>query len=63
MKYELITDGDKWAIKKIKGSWHEEEYFAIIGDTIFWWNKHSKYFKDCWMEKEKAEMWFRRFTA
>jgi hypothetical protein len=70
MEYFLVTDGKLWAIKrtssilKIVTVFHINEY-----DTITWLKIHSNdinfrlYFKECWMDKEKAEMWYKRFTS
>jgi hypothetical protein len=58
---KLITDGEKWAIRKWSWFWWGYEYFDLATPGL-WWTKHQGYFGDCWADEKKARQWFRRMT-
>lgn len=60
MKYELVTDGQNWAVRK--RSWFGWTYFCYVSE-LYWYYKDSAAFRYCWTDKETAEMWYKRYTA
>lgn len=65
MHLDLITDGQKWALKRYKSRWFtcDTEYFAFAPVT-----SQSQWFPNClsefcWTDKATAELWYRRLTA
>jgi hypothetical protein len=57
---KLVTDGEKWAIRKRVLFWREYFDFQATG---LWWSIGSQYFKDCWTDEATARRWFRRLTS
>ena len=63
MKYELVTDGKFWAVKRTESylTLFPKISYLDLTSLEFWWSKGDRYFKDCWRDKETAEMWLNRF--
>jgi len=67
VKYELVTAGSQYAIRRYstflctKGK-KDERYFDF--KHKYWWGKSSNYFEDCWTkERSVAVEWFLKFTS
>ncbi len=58
MKYELVTDGVDYAVKRT--SWFGSVKFLSTGG--YWWSKNSDYFLNCWGDKAWAERVVRRLS-
>ena len=56
---KLVTDGEKWAIKK---GWLRPKYLDFTRPHLWWFND-DEWFVRCWTNKENAEKWFKRLTA
>ena len=65
MKYELVTDGKFWAVKRTEGWLFKDVQYldTELGDSNYWWCATNRYYPACWVSKEIAEMWFKRLTA
>lgn len=61
MTIKIVTDGNKYAIKK-KSFWETDKYFDL-NNPGFWWTSNEEWFADCWSDKKTAEMWFNRLNA
>jgi len=59
----LVTDGEKFAIKR----WSLSEMgwvFFDLEDKTSWWARGDEYFlEDCWGEHDEVKLIFDRFTA
>lgn len=61
MKYKLVTDGEKWAIKR-RYSWFTDwEWVWIDGHGII--RIASAPEEYVWMHKIKVDYWIKRLTA
>ena len=58
-KYTLVTDGEKWAVKR-KG-WLSVKFKSLADGS--WWGPDSEGFDYCWGSKEKVELMLRRLEA
>lgn len=61
MKYELVTDGESWAVKRTSGWFFKRVHFYSPGG--YWWAAEDGGFRYCWLSKDAAEMWLMRLTA
>lgn len=53
---KLVTNGkDLYAIRW--GVWPFYQYFDLVTPGL-WWRQSSPYYRHCWDDKEKAELWF-----
>ena len=57
-KYEVVTDGEKWALKRTRKE--GRIMFLDIQDTNAWWEDPYGYFSQCWTDEATARRELRR---
>lgn len=55
---KLITDGKYWAIQR---GWVRKKYFDLCHPG-YWWSSDCPFFRECWSDKETAQLWLKRLT-
>lgn len=60
-KYTVVTDGEKWAVKKTDKEGEVE--FLDTQNGGFWWGRDSEHFEDCWTDEATARRDLRRWQA
>lgn len=68
MKYDIVTDGEFFALRRKSGRFSKEEYARVwkepeFNGKVIWLPKSSPNFGECWMkDRKQLELLYRRYT-
>ncbi len=68
-KTQLVTDGEKWAIKQQCEDSLIRYFDFILAEAkdeslgIAWWKGTDRFWPNCWTTKEIADKWYKRLLA
>lgn len=64
IKYELVTDGLLWSVKRTKHSFFIFKSETFLSHLGYWRSKNNEYFMvSCWHSKEDAEFYYKRLIS
>ena len=65
MRYEVVTDGKLWAVKRTRRVFwlFVVDNFRTLTGQGYWFRRNHEYFNHCWGSSDRAEQEFRRLIG